>query len=387
MRTNYDCRYLLGHKPCSFRRECEGCSHYAPFGKRSLIIKLAAIGDVLRTTALLRGLRAQDPACHVTWLTEPNAIPILQGIGAIDRLLPYTPETILQLEMETFDELYCFDKEAKATALAMKIHAERKAGFGLSPFGTLIPLNKESEYAYQLGINDSLKFRLNIKTYPELIFECAGIPYAEPQEYVLPDLSAAVEKARADFLASGVRPEDLKIGLNTGAGDIFASKKWTEEGYIRLANRLVKDLGATVLLLGGPQEAERNRRIAAAAEGSLVNTGNDNPLRKFSGIVGNCDLLVTGDTLALHIAIGLRIPVLVLFGPTCHQEIELYGRGAKIVSDFECSPCYLGACPKQITCMDAISADTVFEAVAGLVKNRRLGARPRAVNRKSDISR
>jgi len=371
MVIHYDCRYFLGHKPCRFRRECDGCPHYSPWGKRILIIKLAAMGDVLRTTPLLRGLRTQDPSCHVTWLTEPNVIPMLQGIREIDRLLAYTLETVLQLEVEAFDEVYCFDKESKATALATKTHAKRKVGFGMSPFGNAVPLNKESEYTYQLGIDDPLKFRINTKTYPELIFECAGIPYPRPQEYILPDLSAEIESAKAGLLARGVRPEDLKIGLNTGAGDIFATKKWTEEGYVQLANRMVKDLGATVLLLGGPAEVERNRRIAAAAQYPLVNTGNDNPIRVFSGIVGNCDLMITGDTLAMHIAIGLRVPVLVILGPTCHQEIELYGRGNKIVSDFECSPCYLSACPRQVTCMDAVSVDAVFDSAAALLENPR----------------
>lgn len=364
-----DCRYFLGHKPCRFRRECDGCAHYSPFGERILIIKLDAMGDVLRTTPLLRGLRVKYPACYITWLTEHNVVPMLRGIREIDRLLPYSYETVRQMEMETFDEVYCFDKEPKATTLAMKIHAERRIGFGMSPFGNVIPLNKESEYTYRLGIDDPLKFRINTRTYPELVFECAGIPYTELQEYILPDLSAEIEEAKAGLLARGVRPDSLKIGLNTGAGDIFATKKWTEEGYIQLANRLVKELGATVLLLGGPGEVERNRRIATAAQYPLVNTGGDNPIRKFSGIVGNCDLMITGDTLAMHIAIGLRVPVLVMLGPTCHQEIELYGRGAKMVSDFECSPCYLSACPKEVTCMDAFSADAVFESAAGLLKN------------------
>jgi len=64
------------------------------------------------------------------------------------------------------------------------------------------------------------------------------------------------------------------------------------------------------------------------------------------------------------------IPVLVILGPTCHQEIELYGRGTKIISDFECSPCYLSVCPKKVTCMDATEVDTVFEALAGLLQLR-----------------
>jgi heptosyltransferase-2 len=370
MIVHCDCRYFLGYKPCPFRRECEECPHYALFGKRILIIKLAAMGDVLRTTPLLRGLRTKNPVCHITWLTEPNVVPILQGISEIDRLLPCTADTVLQMEMEAFDELYCFDKEVRATALAMKVRADRKVGFGMSPFGNVICLNEESEYAYELGINDSLKFRTNSKTYPELVFECAGLPYSGPREYILPDLAREIEQAKKWLLSQGVQAEDLKVGLNTGAGEVFATKKWTEEGYVQLADRLVKELGAQVLLLGGPGEVERNHRIAAATQHPVLNTGNANPIREFAGIVGNCDLVVTGDTLAMHLAIGLKIPVLVILGPTCHQEIELYGRGAKIVSGFECSPCYRSICPRDLTCMEGISVSSVFDSAAELLKKR-----------------
>jgi ADP-heptose:LPS heptosyltransferase len=371
MMIRYDCRYFLGHKPCRFRCECDGCLHYSAFEKRILIIKLAALGDVLRTTPLLHGLRAKNPDSHITWLTDPNVVPILQGIPEIDRLLPYEQETVLQLEMETFDEVYCFDKEPKATALAVKIQADRKVGFGMNRYGSVIPLNKESEYTHQLGVSDTLKFRVNTKTYPELIYECAGFPYPEKQRYLLPDLTAEIEEARAGFAALGVHPEDLKIGLNTGAGEVFATKKWKEEGYIQLADLLAEEVHAKILLLGGPGETERNRRIAAAVNYPLIDTGNSNPIRKFAGIVGNCDLVITGDTLAMHIAIGLQVPVVVLLGPTCHQEIELYGRGAKIVSDFDCSPCYRSECPKPVSCMNAISVNAVFNAAAELLRSRK----------------
>src|SRR5437867_2937774 len=213
-----------------FRRECDGCPHYSPFGTRVLVIKLAAMGDVLRSTTLLRGLTKTYRGCHITWLTEANVLPLLQGIAEIDRLLPYNFESVLQLENEKFDYVYCFDKEPRATALAMKVRAERKIGFGMTEFGNVRPLNQESEYTYELGINDPLKFRINTKTHPELLFECAGIPYEELQEYVFPDLSAEIAEGR-DYLQSlGVHAGDLKVGLNTGAGEAFATKKWTEEG-------------------------------------------------------------------------------------------------------------------------------------------------------------
>jgi len=374
MIVQYDCRHFLGHKPCTFRRECDGCPYYSPFGVRILIVKLAALGDVLRTTPLLRGLRLAHPRCHVTWLTEPGAASMLQGIPGIDRLVPYSAESALQLECETFDHLYCFDKEPRAAAAAMRIRATHKVGFGMTPYGNVMPLNPESEYTFELGINDPLKFRSNRKTYPELIFECAGIPYTEPQEYLLPDLSEEIASACETLVQRGVRPEQLKIGLNTGAGRVFATKKWTEEGYVQLANRLSEELDAAVLLLGGPEEVERNARIEAATRHQVIPTGHDNPIRSFAGIVGNCDLLVTGDTLAMHIAIGLRVPVLAIIGSTCHQEIELYGRGDKIVSDFECSPCYLSCCPKEITCMEAIQADQVYEKLVRILDRGRSGA-------------
>jgi len=371
--VHYDCKHFLGHKPCIFRRECEECPDYERFGKRILIIKLAAMGDVLRTTPLLRGLRRADPSCHISWLTEPGVLPMLQGIAEIDRLLPCTYETLLQLEQEHFDALYCFDKEPRATAPAMKIRAGKKIGFGLSPFGNVMPLNSESEYTFELGINDPLKFRVNTKTYPELLFECAGLPYDAPQEYVYPDFTAEMQEAANLLQRLGAGPGDLKIGFNTGAGEIFATKKWTEDGFVDLAESLANELDAKVLLLGGPRETERNARIAARAVPAPIHTGTGYSIREFTGIVGNCDLMVTGDTLAMHIAIGLKVPVVVLLGPTCHQEIELYGRGEKIVSDFDCSPCYLSVCPKERTCMEATPADEVLAAVKRALRKSRNG--------------
>jgi ADP-heptose:LPS heptosyltransferase len=368
MIVHYDCRHFLGTKPCSFRVECDQCSHYRPFSKRILIIKLAALGDVLRTTPLLRGLKEADPECHITWLTLPEVVPMLQGIPEIDRLLTYDLESVLRLEIEQFDQLYCFDKEPKATALAMKVQSRAKSGFGLNGYGSVMPLDRNSEYTFHLGINDNLKFRVNTKTYPELVFECAGLPWKGPREYVFPSFHSETEAARQRLEDMGAAAGDLKVGLNTGAGPVFATKKWTESGYGRLADRLIESFGAKILLLGGPAEAERNSRIAAASKHPLIQTGTDNSIRDFAGIIANCNLLVTGDTLAMHMAIGLRVPVVVILGSTCHQEIELYGRGTKVVSDFECSPCYLSVCPKEITCMQAISAQQVFDAVSGVLK-------------------
>jgi heptosyltransferase-2 len=73
-----DCRFYRGDLPCRPNKEhgymCGDCPVYEPVTKRILLIKLGAIGDVIRTTPLLRRLRQEYPSCYITWLTLTPAI-------------------------------------------------------------------------------------------------------------------------------------------------------------------------------------------------------------------------------------------------------------------------------------------------------------------------
>jgi heptosyltransferase II len=65
----------------------------------------------------------------------------------------------------------------------------------------------------------------------------------------------------------------------------------------------------------------------------------------------------------MHIAIALKKQVVAWFGPTCAHEIELYGRGEKIVSDFSCSPCWNRNCNKQVKCNDALDLSQIIQSI------------------------
>jgi heptosyltransferase-2 len=69
----------------------------------------------------------------------------------------------------------------------------------------------------------------------------------------------------------------------------------------------------------------------------------------------------------MHLAIGLKKRVIALFGPTCAQEIELYGRGDKVVSSIPCVPCYRRNCEVSPNCMEAITAEEVMKRIKGLL--------------------
>lgn len=367
-----NCRYFLGDRPCKFKRFCEECDRYQPLGTRVLIVKLGAIGDVLRTTPLLLGLKRKFPLSYLTWVTAKESLPLLKNNPLIDRLLPFDFPSLLPLEQEFFDLVIGLEKEPPGAALTSKVQGGDKKGFGLDAEGRVFPLNRGSEYAFLLGLSDELKFHQNQKTYPELIFQVAELDYRR-DEYILS--LTAEDQAFAEALAKkkGLRKGERVIGLNTGAGDVFANKAWTVEGYLRLIAAFKKEAKTRLLLLGGPKERERNLEILKKARGAVIDTGCDNTLGQFAAWINLCDLVVTGDTTALHIAIALKKKIVALFGPTCAQEIELYGRGEKIVTPLSCAPCYKRGCSLVPHCMDAIGVEAVLKKVHTL-----LPARPRA---------
>jgi len=364
-----DCRHFRGEKPCQFKCE-EACQHFAPFGKRILVIKLGATGDVLRTTPLLHSLKERFPDSHITWIVEPVSAPLLRANPFIDRIFLPGFETLARLQSETFDIVYCLDKVEAATSLAMMARATEKWGFGLTPQGTLTILNPEAEYALRLGVSDHLKFHVNQKPYQQIVYEAVGFEYTG-QTYILELDADSMMWARGFLLTKGVKfdPRRPIVGLNTGAGTGFAGKAWRVEKWTALARKASEALGAQMLLLGGPQERDRNAEIVGRSGGAVIDTGTENTLERFCSLVDLCDVVVTGDTTGMHVAIARRKPVIALFGSTCAQEIDLYGRGEKVVTGVDCAPCYLKKCPIGEICLDDIRLDVVFEALKRQVES------------------
>ena len=362
MEFKTDCIHYIGDKPCRFNRLCEGCDRYDPMGTRILIIKLASIGDVLRTTPLLHALSREYPGNHTTWLVDRSAEGLLAGNGLIHRLLPMDLDACLRLQVERFDIAINMDKDIRAAAVMALVDAVEKIGFTLGPDGGVRPINTGSEYHFALGLSDELKFRKNRKTYQELVYESVGIPYRR-DEYIYSPGPETQTYAEEVFRDLGLDSGGPVIGLNTGCGPVFATKKWPIEHFAALSDLIGENLGGHPVLLGGPDERSRNREIKALARNPLIDIGTHHSIHQFAALVGLCNIVVTVDTLAMHLAIAMKCPVVVLFGPTCQQEVDLYDRGVKLFADEPCSPCYRGSCPESKACMTRITPEAVLEAV------------------------
>lgn len=369
MIPKHDCAHYLGDRPCGHGRLCEGCPHYERPEGRALLIKTAAVGDVLRTTSLPAALLKSRPGTSLTWLTSAEAAPLLEGNPEIARVMKVHPFTFQALAPVEFDLIINLDKEPECCGLATALRAREKAGMLLSDAGTPVPADARSEYYFSLGLSDELKFRGNRKSYHRLIAEAAGLEYGGEKPRLC--LKPREEEYGVCVVRRSAGQGGAVIGVNTGAGGSFAPKMAGTKRIAGLARALRERLpGASVLLLGGPDEAAKNAEIAALAGGAAVDAGCGHSIRNFAGIISRLDCLITGDTLALHIATALGVPAVAMFGPTCEQEIDLFGAGVKIVSPAGCAPCYRRECEIEPYCMDMISGDAAAEAAAALTKSK-----------------
>ena len=356
-----NCVHFKGEKPCVYKRVCDHCPQFRPFGQKILVIKCRAQGDVLRTTPILTGLKRAYPDSFITWVVDEETVDLLRDIPLIDRVLPLNAETALALQGQRFDVVYSLDKDPGLTALANLVNAPRKFGFGLNEHGNLAAFTPAAAYSLRLGVDDELKFGINTKSYQEMIFELAELEY-ETDDYVFVLDDARRKKAERFFADNKVPAKRLNIGLNTGAGAKFTTKQWPEAHFLKLIPKLRRSLNANIFLLGGPREKDLNKRLARRARVKVYDTGTDNTLLEFAGFLAKMDVVVCSDTLAMHLALALKKKTVVLFGPTCPAEIEMYGRGPKLFAGAACAPCYKQACLNPV-CMKRLTPDMVFKAV------------------------
>lgn len=362
----YNCQYFLGDRPCVWHKK-EGslcaCEHYQPVQGNLLIIKLDAMGDVLRTTCLLPVIARAWPGMRILWITRLESVPLLAHNPYVTEVIPYGTEALLHVSSQTFDRVINLDAGKTSAALATMARAKEKIGYTLHDDGYVVATNAAAEEWLRLGVFDDLK-RANQRSYQEIMCAILGLP-SQGMQYVLELTERERQAGREHLSALGLDLKKTILGIHTGGGGRWRLKQWHEERFIALLQQLVHVLGpqTQIVLFGGPLERERNRRIREAVQASLYDAGCDNEVRHFAALIGCCTAVVSGDSLAMHIALAMGRQVAVLFGPTSHMEIELFSLGEKVIPDLGCLACYKQECDFVPNCMDAISVEMVTQAI------------------------
>jgi hypothetical protein len=216
-----DCRFFKGDIPCKPHKEygvhCKDCSYYQKISQKILIIKLGAIGDVIRTTPLLRKIKEKIPDSYITWLTYS---PEILSNKWVDSTLSMNPENLEFIKNLNFDWLINLDKDKIAISLANSISADKKSGFTVDNFGHAKPISNEAEeHKWHTGLFDDIN-RKNTKHYVKEIFEICGFEFNN-EEYIL-----EIDNNNTNW---EIDKSKKVVGLNTGCGGRWISRLLARE--------------------------------------------------------------------------------------------------------------------------------------------------------------
>ncbi len=361
-----DCPRFTGYKPCYPGVNCavDGCYEKRKKNVQILIVNLDAMGNVLVTTSILPAIKRKYPDSVITWITLKNAYRLLDHNHYIDKVFIWEPESLLILASMKFDVVMNVDKSQHSCALTMGVRAKKKLGYGLNNRGQIIPLNKEAEYNYLLGLDDHMKFHLNTRTVSDVLHQTMKLEYRR-DEYVL-HLSEEENQFCIRYAEGhGLTRTKLVVGFNTGCSLLYPNKKMTVDQHVVLINRMHDILpGARLVLLGGSEDIERNDIITQRVGEKVLSTPTAEGVRRGICYENLCDVIITGDSFGMHAAIGLKKYVIAWFGLSCWTEIDLYGRGEKLFpGTLECAPCWKQQCPYNLECIQMIDLDKIAELV------------------------
>jgi ADP-heptose:LPS heptosyltransferase len=373
------CKNFSGYKPCVSYVDCleKGCQYDTPenrMGIKILIISLDALGNVLDNTPVLKSIKRKFPESTIYWLTLPNAKNILSHNPLIDKLFFLTDEDKMILRNIEFDYLMNADKSVYACSFANEVKAKNKLGFLLNEDGKIIPANEDAYYSYRLGNDDQLKFRENDRTGIEILHEVFGLKYefdeciyefTEEEKNFIEEYKAEIEYDN----------RFTYVGFNTGCSELFPNKKMTLEQHIQLISELMFYDNLKIILLGGREDTERNKIIYDSFPDfhgdKIINTPTDQGIRKGACYMDLADIVISGDSFGMHLAIALKKYVIAWFGLSCAAEIELYGRGIKLIPEgLECSPCWKRVCPYNLECISMIDLKKIKENVINYSFNK-----------------
>lgn len=302
---------------------------YSEFLEEQRDTKKVSYGDVLRTTPLLHAFKEDN----VTWVTDEKAFSLLPKEPYINRLLRFDFISIAQLKKERFDTIINLEKIAGICAIIEDISTVRNFGFRFDPEKRVAKAYDRSYNALLVSTDLELK-KQNQKTTQEILFEVVGKKWNR-EEYVLGYLPKTKEK--------------YNVGLNTEIGEKWPTKAWPKQNWDDLENML-KENNITVT-----RQDKQNEGILTI-------------LNSYMDWINSCRMIISNDSLGMHLGIALKKKVLGLFGSTPSKEVYFYGRGKAILPQPipNCLPCFKSYCEKKRNCMIDIKPKEVYKEIKSM---------------------
>jgi lipopolysaccharide heptosyltransferase II len=322
-----------------------------------LIIRPGGIGDAVLLAPAIRSIKKNYHEAKITLLAECRNAGAFQLVPGVDEILCYDrPREFYQaLRGRRYDVVIDSEQWHRLSALVARfVRAPVKIGFNTNErrrmLTHLIPYSHE-EY-------EAISFTRLVGSM--------GIGEGEPPDSTpflhIPDSAL---KSADNFLKAFA--SKLIVVIFPGAS--IVERRWGAERYKLVSNRLSED-GYITVVVGGREDMEDGELIAGA-EG--LNLAGMTTLAETAALIDRSCLLISGDSGVLHLAVGLDIPTVSLFGPGIAAKWAPVGEKHVVLNrNLSCSPCTrfgtTPPCPYGVRCMKEITADQVMMAAASLLQ-------------------
>lgn len=269
--------------------------------KIAVVTKHKYMGDTLIATPLLRGIKQAYPESHVTLMAGDAAVQLLENCPYTDSLLAYKKDDglfALAQKLGKPDICFLVDRSFRAGMLGVACGAKQRVGFNAEGRGFM--LTHRVPYLWD---------KREIVAYLDLLQAIAPGTYdPSPILWVKDDEKAA---AQARLAPEGER----FIGMQPGANDPYV-REWKAEHYALVGDRLSETLGARVVLFGTDAERKAAEAVEAAMRHKPLMLAGKTKLREAMALISCCELWLGNDGGLLHLAAGVGLPTVGIFGPT-----------------------------------------------------------------------
>ena len=338
-----------------------------------LVVKLSAIGDVIHALPVSYAIKEQYPEAHLTWVVEQAAYAILADNPCIDELILFEKAKFRsiggflreigpfrrRLRTRRYDASLDLQGLFKSAAIAWNAGAKLRIGTANMREGAHL-VSRPVRGAHAEG------------HIVERYLDVARALGCRVGEVRFPVSVSDRDRMAADTLLAREGVQEGRPFVAFAVGANWPNKRWPVEHFAALADRLYHAHYVPVLVGGGRLDETLAEDILRASEIPPVNLVGRTNLKQLAHVFTRAALVLGGDTGPVHLAAGLRVPTVMLMGPTDANRNGPYGQLQNAIEvDRPCRGCWKRACPKGLDCLAAISVDAVAAKIGAVLRSVR----------------
>ena len=328
------------------------------------------VGDAIMATPALSWLRTQFPKASITLMVRPWVSAIYEHNPDIDWLWVHDDSASMgeflkaarMIRRERFDIGIALPNSLRSAALL-------RLGVFIRRYGYRRGILRGMMLNRPVPLNPAILQVHQVYYYLDILRPLCGVPRVPPPQRAV---AGDVEREEVARLLRGLGLDRDQPLFGIAPGSINSeAKRWLPERFAECADRLTREWGAAVLLLGSTREGEVLEEVQKRCRTQVYNLCGEVNLGQLIALMERLNGLVTNDAGGMHVAAALGVPTVAIFGPTEWTCTYPFSKRAKIVrkEGVPCAPCMLRECPIEgHPCMSGVTTDMVLDTLDALTR-------------------